>query len=81
MSQYAREHPDEPPLHDAFDGQRITRKRSATVAIGRYGRFLVLPEIPVNGTTNIRAFEHAQDAADWVENNLPGQVIAWEVRP
>lgn len=25
MSQYAREHPEDPPLHDAFAGQRVIR--------------------------------------------------------
>lgn len=61
------------PLH--ADKQPV-----ATVTQG-FGQIVVIPEIPVNGTKQVRAFEHAQDAADWCELHLPGQVCFWEVRP
>lgn len=51
----------------------------ATVTQG-FGQFVVIPEIPINGTTGMRSFERKQDAEDWLEWHMPGQPILWEVR-
>lgn len=46
-----------------------------------YGDFYVTTWNNDRGTNQMRIFEHAQDAADWIEANMPGVPVRWEVKP